>query len=200
MMRTELVASREQDDQLGRLMVLAYRDDPILNWILRKDAARDAGWSLFFRTALELYHPFGAIYATDGAAGCALWAPPGKWRITKWQQFLLAPRIIRILGLRGVTRGLGAMDRMDQQHPSLPHYYLYMLAVHPTAQGQGHGSALLETGLARVDQERVGAFLETSNPRNLPLYRRHGFEITTTVQLAPDAPTLWFMWRPARGP
>jgi ribosomal protein S18 acetylase RimI-like enzyme len=90
------------------------------------------------------------------------------------------------------------MDRMDEQHPPEPHYYLYMLAVHPDAQGRGHGSALLETGLARVDQERVGAFLETSKERNLPLYRRHGFEVTNAMHLAPGSPKVWFMWRPAR--
>ena len=198
-MGTSRVTTREHDEQLAGMMVRAFRDDPACNWVLRNDHARAAGWSLFFRTTLDLYHPFGAIYATDGGAGCALWAPPGKWRITTWRKLLLAPRIMRILSLRGVPRGLRTMDLMDAQHPAEPHYYLYMLAVDTDAQGRGHGSALLQTGLARVDQERVGAFLETANERNLPLYRRHGFEITATIQLPPDGPPMWFMWRPARG-
>jgi hypothetical protein len=38
--------------------------------------------------------------------------------------------------------------------------------------------------------------LETPNPRTIPFYRRHGFEITGTAN-AGECPPLAFMLRPA---
>jgi ribosomal protein S18 acetylase RimI-like enzyme len=51
--------------------------------------------------------------------------------------------------------------------------------------------------LKRVDAEHVPAYLESSNPRNISLYRRHGFEVVTTIQLG-SSPTVVPMVRPAR--
>jgi ribosomal protein S18 acetylase RimI-like enzyme len=39
-------------------------------------------------------------------------------------------------------------------------------------------------------------YLESSNPRNVPLYERHGFEVTAEHWL-PDGPVMTYMWRPA---
>ncbi len=36
--------------------------------------------------------------------------------------------------------------------------------------------------LARVDAERLPAYLESSNPRNIPFYERHGFEVIGRIQ------------------
>ena len=190
--------SADDDQALIRMMVAAYGDDPFINWVVRKDGKRDAAWNLFFRTSVERYRPLGALDTVGGGGGCALWAPPGKFKLSTWEELRLAPRIIRILGLARLKHGLGALETMDAQHPAEPHYYLYMIAVDPAAQGRGHGSALLRAGLERVDNDGLGAFLETSNPRNLPLYRRHGFEVVKELLVAPDAPNLWFMWRPPR--
>ncbi|HEY0709177.1 MAG TPA: N-acetyltransferase [Polyangia bacterium] len=182
-------------DRVVAMMVRAYHDDPLVNWVLRKDRHRDAAWSLFFKTSVELYLPLDASWVIESGRGCALWAPPDKWRLGLRRQLLLLPRMVRMLGIGGLGRGLGALARMEHQHPKLPHHYLYLLAVDPDDQGRGFGSALLESGLERVDQQGTGAFLETSNPRNLSLYQRHGFEVATSLQVHPSAPTVWSMWR-----
>jgi ribosomal protein S18 acetylase RimI-like enzyme len=41
------------------------------------------------------------------------------------------------------------------------------------------------------------AYLESSNPRNMSLYRRHGFEQVGELPL-PDGPALYPMWRTPR--
>jgi len=39
--------------------------------------------------------------------------------------------------------------------------------------------------------------LRGSNVKNLPFYRRHGFEVIDELQLVMNGPTMWLMWRPA---
>jgi len=72
-----------------------------------------------------------------------------------------------------------------------------MIGVDPVRQGRGLGSALLEAGLARCDAEGAMAYLESSNPKNVPLYERYGFEVLGVIE-PEDFPPLTPMLRPAR--
>ena len=59
------------------------------------------------------------------------------------------------------------------------------------------GSRLLARGLARVDADRLPAYLETPNPRTVAFYERHGFAVVATSQ-AGDCPPITSMLRSAR--
>ncbi len=71
---------------------------------------------------------------------------------------------------------------MGQYHPHEPHWYLAVLGVDVSRQGKGLGSLLMKHTLARVDAERMPAYLESSNPRNIPFYETHGFEVIGRIQ------------------
>jgi ribosomal protein S18 acetylase RimI-like enzyme len=58
-----------------------------------------------------------------------------------------------------------------------------MIGVDPHAQGRGLGGALLRHAVARSDRDGVLAYLESSIPRNIPLYERHGFETMGQIQM-----------------
>ncbi len=51
--------------------------------------------------------------------------------------------------------------------------------------------------LRRCDADGLIAYLESSNPRNISLYERHGFEIMGKIQ-AGTLPTLYLVIREAR--
>jgi hypothetical protein len=44
------------------------------------------------------------------------------------------------------------------------------------------------------------AYLESSNPANVALYVRYGFEPHATIAIPHDGPTITTMWRPASRP
>lgn len=71
---------------------------------------------------------------------------------------------------------------------------LATLGVHPSARGRGLGSALLAEGLRRVDAAGGSCTLETSDPRNVELYSRHGFSVIATTRI-PDGPVVHSMLR-----
>lgn len=55
----------------------------------------------------------------------------------------------------------------------------------------------MQHALAACDRDGAPAYLESSNPRNIALYRRCGFEILGTIH-AGSAPPVTPMLRPAR--
>ena len=48
-----------------------------------------------------------------------------------------------------------------------------------------------------MDADGAPAYLESTNPRNVSLYERHGFVATGSIEL-PGGPPLTAMLRPAR--
>jgi GNAT superfamily N-acetyltransferase len=72
---------------------------------------------------------------------------------------------------------------MDRYHPSEPHWYLPLMGVDPSQQGKGFSSALLQHTLMQFDRDNKIAYLESSNPRNISLYKRHVFELLGSIQI-----------------
>jgi ribosomal protein S18 acetylase RimI-like enzyme len=101
---------------------------------------------------------------------------------------------LRLCGFGRMRRGGALSDAMERTHPQEPHFYLYFLAVDPALQGMGLGSRILDATLKRIDEMGLPAYLENSNPRNTPLYKRAGF--LARKNIAPEgAPPLIPMWR-----
>jgi GNAT superfamily N-acetyltransferase len=69
-----------------------------------------------------------------------------------------------------------------------------VVATDPDHQGRGLGAQILKPVLETCDREGVPAYLESSNPRNLPFYYRQGW-IQTGEIVIPEGPTLFPMWR-----
>ena len=83
---------------------------------------------------------------------------------------------------------------MEEAHPAMPQWYLPWFGVNCALQGQGLGSRLMTPCLEIVDQEHLPAYLDSTNPRNVPFYERHGFEVTGQWQ-AGDSPPIISMLR-----
>ena len=56
----------------------------------------------------------------------------------------------------------------------------------------------MKEALAMIDRQNMPAYLESSSPRNISLYERHGFEPMGEIQFG-SSPVLTPMVRPARG-
>jgi len=65
----------------------------------------------------------------------------------------------------------------------LEHSYLPIIGAEPNAQGKGLGADLMRHAVARCDREGALAYLESSNPRNISLYRRFGFEVMGEIRI-----------------
>ena len=131
-----------------------------------------------------------SAYYVDDFAATALWLPPNIY-----------PDVDQVISLLQDTGsdeakkdGPEIFEKMNGFHPNEPHWHLPLLGVDPLYHGKGFGSALLQHALAKCDQDNVYAYLESSNPRNIPLYERHGFELLGTIQFD-TSPSIFPMLR-----
>jgi ribosomal protein S18 acetylase RimI-like enzyme len=191
------IATRGDVQPIAESLALAFDDDPVMEFLFPNRDSRSGRLVRFFRTALLAQHLRHATCFTDAErAGAALWDPPGHWRVTFGQLLRAAPGFVAALGTR-LPVGLRTLATVERVHPTVPHYYLAVLGTRPERQGRGLGSSLLQPVLRRCDEQGIGAYLESSKERNIPFYRRHGFEVTGEIRL-PDGPLVWSMWRDPR--
>jgi len=74
-------------------------------------------------------------------------------------------------------------EKMEGFHPNEPHWYLPLFGIEPIYHGKGLGSALMEHATSKFDKENILTYLESSNPKNIPFYKRHGFELLGTIEV-----------------
>ena len=193
-------AQRRDVRQMSGVLARAFYDDPVMTWMLPDDSARERSLGRMFATMIR--HHFlradGVEVAGGGRIGAAaLWSPPGRWKQSRLQEMLMMPGFIRAFGTN-VSRGQQVADLMKERHPEEPHWYLAVIGSDPTVRGTGFGQALMRSRLDRCDAEYAPAYLESSNPDNIPYYQRFGFEVSGEITLPDGGPSMWPMWRDPR--
>ena len=186
---------------LARVLARAFHDDPIMAWIQPDAARRKAALPGLF-SALTRHHFLASrgseiAVSDDGIGAAALWDPPGRWMQSSREQLAMLPGVMRAFRGR-LAAGRMVTDLMKANHPEEPHWYLAIIGSDPTVRGSGFGRALMQSRLDRCDAEYAPAYLESSNPDNIPYYERFGFEVTGELVLPEGGPSLWPMWRAPR--
>ena len=173
----------------------AFDGDPVVNWVVRQDGGREWGMRWLFRLTLDIGMSAGHVYTAADGRGVAIWSPPGEPAAGQVRHIWRLPGFVRAVGIARLPRVVRAVAALSARHPRPVHWYLSELAVDPPAQGRGIGGALLADRLAECDRAGQPAYLENSNPRNTPLYERHGFEVLAEHRIGGDGPPIWLMWR-----
>ena len=185
-----LTAQASDEATVVQTLVLAFSTDPAVRWTWPDPA----GFLQHFPRFIEAFggNAFsqGGAWRTQGNEGAALWLPPGVGSDDEGIDQVLASS----LSSRRLAEVAAVMEQMGAYHPAEPHWYLPLIGVDPYHQGRGHGAALLKAALARCDQAGQLAYLESTNPRSIGLYERHGFEVLGRIQVG-DSPVIVPMLR-----
>jgi ribosomal protein S18 acetylase RimI-like enzyme len=186
-------ATRDEMPQTVACIIAAFITDPIARFAA--PSPHD-----YLRAMPEATRAFaggsfehGAAYVSVDFCGAALWLPPGVHPDGEALE-----RVFRDSAKpEHLDDLLATFERMGESHPDEPHWYLPMIGVEPNAQNRGLGRALMQHAVARCDREGMLAYLESSNPRNITLYERHGFEVMGQIQVG-AAPVVTPMLRQPR--
>lgn len=179
---------RSHLDEAATVLAEAFADDPVMSWIFPDPAERPTHLRAFMRMAAERSHGVGHAFELTEHRGAALWCPPevAFYDDAFGMQFYELAAAAN--GAR-VDMVLGGLAEMGEHHPAAPHFYLSNVGVAPESQGRGLGAVLLERVLRTCDAEGIVAYLESSNPRNVSLYERSGFDVTAEINL-PEGPIM----------
>jgi GNAT superfamily N-acetyltransferase len=156
--------------------VAAFVADPAVRHFLPEDATYPAHAATFAGHLFDKRVGAGGVWLADGGGATALWDKPDT-------------------GPAESTMDLPAdvLARLDEYDtavhdllPTTPHWYLGVLATHPAHAGRRLGRAVMAAGVGQARAMGLPAYLETSNPGNVEVYRGAGWRVaaeTSTVEL-----------------
>ncbi len=176
------------------VITLAFVTDPMARWANPSAHAYLATMPDFIDVFGCGGLPHGTTYVVEGFAGAALWLAPGVQPDGERMAALMSAPSDAPAGVQAELAAV--FEQMASYHPHEPHWYLPIIGVDPAQQGRGYGAALMRHAVQRFDREGAIAYLESSNPRNISLYQRHGFEILGTVQVGSSPEVVPMLRRP----
>jgi ribosomal protein S18 acetylase RimI-like enzyme len=168
------------------VQTMAFSSDPIMRWL----------WSEpheYLRNFPHLVRGFGgrafdhaAAHVTDDFVGGTLWLPPGVTPDDEALEKLMKETVAE----PARSECASILEQMSAAHPKDAHWHLAFIGVDPAQHGRGIGAALMRHTLAVVDAQHLHAYLESSNPANVSLYRRHGFEVIREIRVGGSPPVI----------
>lgn len=174
------------------IIALAFAADPMTRWTWPDPRTYLAAMPRFVPAFAGKAFGRGSAYCIGDFAGAALWLPPDAEPDTE----ALGELMQSTLTPAQLEDARALFPQMATYHPHEPHWYLPLIGVDPAHQGKGHGHALMTYALEHCDRDHLPAYLESTNPRNITLYERHGFEVLGTIQVGSSPPLTPMLRRP----
>jgi ribosomal protein S18 acetylase RimI-like enzyme len=181
----------EQDAVIDALK-LAFGADPATRWVWPDPREYLLHFSKFARAFGGKAFVNNTAHYVGNYSGAALWLPSNT-----------EPDVDTLLSLLRNTTAEevqntvpGVFEKMGSFHPNEPHWYLPLLGVDPLYHGKGLGSILMNYSTKIFDNLNTLAYLESSNPRNIPFYKRHGFELLGTIEVNKFPPLFPMLRKP----
>ncbi len=172
----------DERDQYNSTIALTFITDPIARFCypdpahymnaMPKFSQGHGGSSIDHNTALVI---------GDFAGACS-WIPPGH-HINEEE---MGATLEATVSPERIDRIWYFLEEFGKYEPEEPHWYLPMIGVDPRYTGQGLGTKMLEYSLDIIDKNSEVAFLGSSNPRNIPVYERCGFEVMGKIEITPE--------------
>lgn len=181
----------------------AFFDYPSLKAYFPNPVSRKWKLPWYMEHVLNSALKYGEVLTTEDLSGVLFLLPPGHTRLTDWEYikcgFLAAPIVVGIRRYAFVNDSETFLaEQQEKLTQGRPHYYLWGIAVDPSRQRTGAGTALLNTLFDKADQEGMPVYLETHQLANVAYYEQRGFRLVHTGEMPGDHLPFWCMLREAR--
>lgn len=148
-----------------------------VNYIIKQDKKRKKRIRELMDYSFELCLKFGDVFVTDDKKACVLVLYPHKKKTTLKSILLDVKLIIKCLSISNIKKTLKRESLIKKVQGNQSFCYLWFIGVDPEYQERGIGSKLLSNIIKYSQDKNEPVYLETSTLRNLPWYKKFGFEI-----------------------
>jgi GNAT superfamily N-acetyltransferase len=184
----------------SKVLARAFNDDPVLIQSVTDPGRRIGLLRSMFRMVLNHGIRRGEVYAVSPRLeGIAIWLLSGLPDITFWEALRSGGLALLFRGgwefMRKMKQDEEFIRRLRLRLAPTPHWYLAVLGVEPEFQGKGCASRLLRPMLARLDAEKLPAYLETLTEEYVPIYQHFGFKVIKKTVLPGSGGKMWVMLR-----
>ncbi|MFW9910140.1 MAG: GNAT family N-acetyltransferase [Candidatus Thorarchaeota archaeon] len=162
----------------------ASKDDPYWVFIEPDPASRIQLMRRFLKANLQTECAKGNLMGVGNPLqGIAVWAFPKSTKPARASRHLKSLSYLRLLSKSTIAmipkaiRVVWEYRTMRARHAVHPFYHLILIAVAPSSQGRGLASKLIRPVLDMADKREIGAYVETTNPRNVTFYEHFGFAL-----------------------
>ena len=195
-MTIPIVKTAKESDEAGVIDVLkiAFIADPATRWVWPDPQKYLSHFSSFAKAFGGKAFEYESAHYVGNYSGAALWLPPNVYPDVD-----LLTALLQSSGSDESKKdGPEIFEKMSRYHPYEPHWYLPLLGVDPLHHGKGLGSALIQHVIGMCDRDNKSAYLESSNPKNIQFYERHGFELLGTIQVNTSPPIFPMLRKPSK--
>lgn len=174
------------------LLTASFIDNKSVNYIIARDEKKHRHIRALMDYSFEVCSMFGEVWISDDRKACALVLYPDRKRTTLKSIWLDLKLIFNCIGLSHVFKAMDRESKIKKIQPKERMCYLWFIGVNPVYQGSGIGSKLLREIIEESKMEDRPIYLETSTMKNLPWYKKSGFEVYNKLELSY---TLYFLKR-----
>jgi ribosomal protein S18 acetylase RimI-like enzyme len=196
LMTIPIVKTAKESDEDGIIDVLkiAFVADPATRWVWPDPQKYLSHFSSFAKAFGGKAFAYESAHYVGNYSGAALWLPPNVYPDVD-----LLTALLQSSGSDESKKdGPEIFEKMSRYHPHEPHWYLPLLGVDPLHHGKGLGSALMQHVIGTCNRDNKFAYLESSNPKNIQFYERHGFELLGTIQVNTSPPIFPMLRKPSK--
>jgi len=186
----------------GQVLSEAFKDDPLARYLFGSSYEESAAqiFELFAWIADSSYDgTFLTFAGTDVPQSVAIWTPPADSAMGTLRTIWTVLRIYMLCGKTvgdRFSRVLKEFESDQQENEGANAETLLLMGTHPDMQSKGLGSELIRAGIERANSLGRPCYIEATTPRNVALYKRHGFRVLREYQCDNgQGPTLWLMFR-----
>ncbi len=176
-------AAAHQKTLVVDILSKSFDDNKSVNFVVKQDYIRKERIRRLMEYSFNVCHAFGKVLISDDEQACALILLPDSKHTTLNALLWDAKLALTVIGLNRISSVLGREAKIKSFHPKEPFSYLWFIGVIPELQNKGKGSLLLNEIIQESEQNKRPIYLETSVDRNLPWYKKYGFEIFQSLEL-----------------
>lgn len=174
-------ATLDDEDVVVDILSKSFDSNQSINFIVKQDSKRKERIEFLIRYSFFIGIQFGEIFLSNDRKSCCILLYSDKKKTTFHSVIWDVKLLFRSIGLRKLNLVLQREFQLKKFHPKKPFVHLWYIGVLPEYQGEKKGSFLLKNVLGFCEKLSKSVYLETSTLRNLPFYKKFGFNVVGKI-------------------